>query len=83
MVTEADYTARYYRAHGAPHYYRKRELADRSVSELTLWCQVGKLTPELHRYEDVDTAPITPDSPFQVCHECRAELALVRTGRIS
>ncbi|MEC3977921.1 hypothetical protein [Amycolatopsis sp. H20-H5] len=83
VVTEANYAARYYRAHGAPHLYLKRELADSSIGELTPWCLVGKLAPELHRRRDIDPGPITTGAPFQVCHECRAELTLVRTGRIS
>ncbi|MEC3974722.1 hypothetical protein [Amycolatopsis sp. H20-H5] len=83
VTTDADFTARYYKAHGAAHLYRKRDLADNSIGLLEPWCLVGKLAPELHKREDIDPAPITPGSSFLVCRECRTELALVRTGRIS
>jgi hypothetical protein len=80
---EEDYAARYYRAHGSAHYYPKRQLADRSISTVKPWCQVGKLVPELHEHTQIDPMPPTENSPFQICHNCRAELAAARAGRIS
>lgn len=83
VAREEDYAARYYRAHGSAHYYLKRDLADRSVSAVMPWCQVGKLVPELHEHAEIDNLPPTANSPFQICRNCRAELNIVRMGRLS
>lgn len=82
LDTESDYAARYYTAHGSAHYYLKRGLADPSVTDLTPWCQVGKLVPETHPHWAVGNRPLSRDTRFQICAGCRDELRLTRTGRL-
>ena len=67
----ADFTARYYRAQGQAHEYRKSELADPSFTRLTPLCEIFQPEPQTHDRADLDNQPLAKHSPFQVHGLCR------------